>query len=937
MAEAPLRRAVLAAAALSGAAGLVYETAWLRMLGPAVGSTALGVCLLLSVFMGGLALGSWRLGALADRHPAPLRLYAGLEVSLAACGLALPWLFRSAATPWAALLLAVPTALMGGTLPALMRALSGARSAGRDGAELYFANTAGAAAGVLAGGLLLVPALGVSRACAAAAAANAAAAVLGWWASLSWAAPAEGAGAPAPSSAEPTEGPAGWPVWACFAVLGAAGLAFETVWTRLLALVTGSTAQAFTLALAVFLIGTAAGSRLAARRVDGLSRRRGALGLLLVLLAGAALASTASFHALPWLYLRVISLFGDGARGPADAAAAGVVFLLPAVLMGMSFPFFTRLADRPGERGGRFGLAYAANAAGAVTGSWLAAFVLVPHWGLSGAAAAFPPLYGLLGAALMALEEDRRFRPLTPWAVMAALGAWALCPALPPELIHSGVFLYDAGLAHAARDPQRLVRQQSGRSLLYAEDGVHASVSVWRQPSGQLSLVINGKPDASTGAVDMPTQSLLGHLPLLSLRAAGRVPRRVLVVGLGSGVTAAAVLRHPVESVDVVEIEPAVARAAAYFAAANRGALADPRLRLAAGDGRGFLRAAAGGYDAIISEPSNPWIAGMSHLFTTEFFAAARDRLAPGGVLCQWLPLYAMTPEALASALETLRGAFPHVSAWRWKADLLLIASSEPARLDWDRLEGLLQDSGVAADLAPHGLAHAPDLLALRVGGREGLGVLARGAPRHTDDRPVLEYLRPRSLHDELTASVNVAGLEPAWEDSARWLAAPPDRNRWLARALLAAGRPEAAERELAGLPAADPWRAGLLRDLGELYMKEGKPAGALAVFSAAAERHGGPGASLDLARARLALGDRPGAVRDLEAFAAAAGRTERFAAALAKAGRPGGFASAYLALGLAYARRGQGGPAAEAFGRVLALEPGALGSRSQRRRDAPR
>lgn len=931
MAKRPgLRRAVLAAAFLSGAAGLVYETAWLRMLGLAVGSTTLGVCLLLSVFMGGLALGAWAFGSRADASPAPLRFYAALELLLAACGVAAPLLFHSAQSPWAAMLLLGPTALMGGTLPILIRAIGGAGQAGRDGAELYFSNTAGAACGVLAGGLLLVPALGVSGASSAAAAANGLAAALAWQASRGWS-PAQA------TPVGPEEPPAAtWAVWAAFALMGMFGLAFETVWMRLLSLVTGSTAQAFTLALAVFLVASAVGSRLVAPWVDRLRWRLGALGLLQVLLAGSALATTAVFNALPGLYLRGVALFGASAHGILDAVAAGAVFLVPSILMGMSFPFFTRLASRPGNSGGGFGLAYGANAAGAAAGSWVAAFVLVPRLGLSGAAAFFPLAYGLLGAALIAREADRRFKVVTPWALVAALSAWAFTPVLPPEIIHSGVFLHTPALVRAGQDRSLLHGHLFRRRLLSAEDGVHASVAVWQEPSGLLSLVINGKPDASDGA-DMPTQLLAGHLPMLTLRAAGRVPRRVFILGMGSGVTAGAVLRHPVASAEVVEIEPAVVRAAPLFARANGGVLSDPRLHVTSGDGRRALRDAAGGYDAIVSEPSNPWIAGMSHIFSAEFFASARGKLAPGGVFCQWLPLYGMTPEALASGLATLRGAFPYVAAWRWDTDLLLVASAEPLTMDWNRLEGLLQEGPVAGDLAARGLAHVPDLLALRVGGSGGLDRLARGARRHTDDRPVLEYVSPRALHDPALGARNAALLEGAWEDSGRWLTVPPPARKWLVRALLAAGRPEAAEREWGALPANDPWRTGLARDLGELYLKEGKAAAALAVLGAAAEGRKDLSSPLDLARARLATGDRDGAVRDLERFAAAAGRTERLSAALARARQPGGLAHAYLALALGYARQGDSRVAAEAFARVLELEPGALGRGNRGRRDALR
>lgn len=948
-----LRRRLLASAFLSGAAGLIYQTVWLRMLGLAVGSTAMGVCLVLSVFMGGLALGGWLLGARTDAHAAPLRFYAGIEFCLAVCGIVVPWLFRGADTPWAAVMLLAPAALMGGTLPVLLRAMHSGAEPGRDTADLYFANTLGAALGVLVGGFLLLPELGVSLSSAAAAGLNIAAALVALSAARGMALarpvpparPAEAGGEEVRPTSLVEERPAAVPaggrpvpalLWAVFALTGAAGLAFEALWTRLLALIVGSTAQAFSVVLAVFLLGTALGSRLAAKWVDRLEARSGIFGLIQLGVAAAALAALAAYPSLPGLFLRAVGFLGDGpvARPLVQALLAAAVLLIPTFFMGLGFPWFTRLVDSAKARGGRFGLAYAVNTAGAATGAWAATFVLVPHLGLSSAAGALVLAYGLLGVAALALEEDARLRRAAPWALVTVLGLWSARPALPPELIHNGVFHYNAKFLRAVRDPEALRRHLFRRTLLWNEDGVHASVSVWKEPSGLRSLVINGKPEASDGA-DMPTQLLAGHLPAIYARAAGRRPRRALLVGMGSGVTAAALLRHPLESLDVVEIEPAVVRAAAHFAAVNRGVLNDPRLRVMVDDGRHVLRDSSGGYDAIVSEPSNPWIAGMSHLFTTEFYSLTRRRLAPGGVFCQWLQLYGMTPEAVAAGLETVRRSFPHVSAWRWKTDLLIVASEAPLTLDWDGVEALLSEPGVSEDLAPFGLRHVPELLALNVGADS---MLARGGGVHTDDKPVLDYSAPLALHDLGVGAVNAAGLEAAWTPSAAWLAAPPERRRWLVRSLLAAGRAGPAEVELAGLPAAEPWRYALQRDLGELYLKEGKPAKSRQVFTAALKvRPADPRARLDLARARLAEGDRQGAVRELEAFSSAAGRTERFDAALAKARRPGGVAQAYLAMGLGYARSGEGRIAAQAFGYVLEAEPAALGEMTRRGHEALR
>jgi tetratricopeptide (TPR) repeat protein len=276
--------------------------------------------------------------------------------------------------------------------------------------------------------------------------------------------------------------------------------------------------------------------------------------------------------------------------------------------------------------------------------------------------------------------------------------------------------------------------------VLYLREGAAATVAV-RRLAGTTSLVIDGKPDASN-AGDMLTQKLLGHLPLLLHDR----PRRVCIIGLGSGVTTGAVLRHPIEAVDVVEIAPEVVEAAAHFAVEHHDALADPRTRLLVTDARSHLRFSRATYDVIVSEPSNPWMAGVAALFTTEFMQSVRARLAPGGVFCQWTHTYDMSEADLRSILATVREVFPQASLWLvGDADLLTVAGVD-APPDAARLARYWQRPGVADDLRTVATIAPREVGDLLVGGPDDVARLAEGAPVQSDDRMALEFSAPRSF-----------------------------------------------------------------------------------------------------------------------------------------------------------------------------------------------
>jgi spermidine synthase len=848
----PLFLLVAACFFVSGAAGLLYEVVWMRLLGLLFGHTVYAVTTVLAAYMGGLAAGSLLLGRRADRVRRPLRAYGLLEATIGAYCLATPLLFAAADRAYLALytavqpgpvasaaihltfsilLLGLPTTLMGMTLPLLSRALVERVSlAGARVGTLYAINTWGAVAGVAATGFFLLPAIGVGATVWLGVGLNlavAAAAVL----IDRWSPAAPGAPAAAPAEAlapdaspEPPAVPRSAATLALVAigVSGAASMAYEIAWTRALSLVLGSSTYAFTAMLTTFLVGLALGALLVARLL-----RRRAVGLLAfgaveVAVAVVVVAMLPLFGELPELFLRFVGRLGlsHGSALLAQFTGSFLVMIVPTLLIGATFPLVVAaLATGLGTVGKDVGRVYGANTVGTILGSAGAGFVLIPLLGIQDTviAAAAANLAAGLAVLLTAPGTGRRVRYAAAGAVACfALAAVAL-PRWDSKLMASGVAVYAQDYLRPGGDTGGLRDALKQRQLLFYEEGLNTTVSVTRTGE-QLRLAVNGKIDGGDGA-DMPTQVLLAQLPGLLAPEA----RRALVIGLGTGVTAGSLAQHPLDQIEVAELEPAMIEAARLFSAVNHGVLADPRVKIVAGDGRHILAAAAEPYDIIISEPSNPWIAGVANLFTREFYTAARDHLAPRGVIVQWVQGYQIFPRELRMIVRTFQSVFPNATVWRGsKSDFLLVATREPIELDLPAIARRIAESpGVRADFArlrmdPH------DLLQRFLLSAEDAGRFAQDAPLNTDDLPLLEFAAPRALYAfgalnenlELLRSVRrdawppARGVTPAELESPGWLVEraraawlrgnPDDAKEWLERAGRLDGAPVAARLERA-------------------------------------------------------------------------------------------------------------------------------------------
>jgi spermidine synthase len=772
---------------LSGASSLIFQVIWTRLFSLVFGTTTLAISTVLTAFMAGLALGSYLAGRLADRLGNPLRSYALMEAGIGLYALALPAIVSHFDTinSWAhhqfgheylplaltrfvvsAAAIVVPTTLMGATLPLLARYFvrddyehSGVGS--RVGA-LYAVNTAGAVVGTLVGGFAALPSLGLALSNTVAACVNLLLALLVAFAFLLQRRRrrSEPAGEPAvlrrelaqleralPPEPLPFQPPRTqrW-VLAAFAISGATAMIYEVIWSRALGMVIGSSVYSFTIVLGAFLIGLAGGAALLSRLASRSERPLLWLSTLHILIASAIALSYLLLDDLPRIYLLIMA--GESLRVGGILKAQlilALLLMLPATLaMGGIFPLTIRVVSTGLPRVGRdVGRAYAINTIGAIGGSFLGGFVVVPllqlQPGLRLTAAINCALALIL--ALVSQSRQRHKVTLVALALAIAAGYWAL-----PQWN-----LYDLSVGpfrpSVAQDVIRGI--DPGADLVFYRDGVSTTVTVEKWSEKHFSLKNNGKVDASTGD-DMPTQITVGLLPLLLHPETPELAPEVALIGLASGVTAGAILRYPVKRLDVVELEPAIAAASHFFDHVNHRPLEDERLELIADDGRNFLTASSRRYDVIINEPSNPWITGVSNLFTREYFHIARQRLRPRGIFCSWAQIYELSPRRIKSIYRAFADAFPHAyafSASTLSTDTLLIGSEQPLKLDIQRLRRAAAPREVQRELERADIERPDDLIALTLLGPGEIDAFGVGATANTDDNALVEFAAPRDLY----------------------------------------------------------------------------------------------------------------------------------------------------------------------------------------------
>jgi spermidine synthase len=774
---------LLACFFLSGLAGLIYEIVWLRMLGLIFGHTVYAITTVLAAFMAGLTLGSFLFARFAGRIRNLLSAYGILEIGIGAYSALIPGLLWLSSFLYLGLhrllsfsydafsfvqflvvfaVLLVPTTLMGGTLPVLSQALvRGERGLGRMVGTLYAVNTFGAVLGVVAAGYVLLPALGNRGAIAVAGVLNIAVglAALAYGRSVRRAGAGETAPGPAESPSPKTleAAPVGEPrdlgAWLTVAALGVSGavsMVYEVAWTRALALVIGSSTYAFTAMLVAFLVGIAGGSAVYSWIWGARRHQRVAFALIQAGIAGAVVLTLLVFERMPELFLLALRRSDSPAFVQVVQLAVSAAVLLPSTLLiGATFPCAVAVAAHAAARVGRdVGHVYAVNTLGAIVGTVVAGFVLIPAIGVHTSIKVGIAVNLLLAGLVLvsATPVTLAWRWGTLGAALAAVVGLSFIPPWDTRVMASGAAIYAKEYLKrtTADGVARSLRQGT---ILFYRDGPSATVTV--QQSGEnLLLQVNGKTDASFSPKvlgDMPTQVLSGHLGLLLHPD----PKTVLVVGLGGGVTAGAAARHPIERLDIAEIEPAVVAANSFFAAANGDVLHNPKVRTVIADARNFLLTTPNRYDVIISEPSNPWIGGIASLFSVEFFELAKARLRPGGIMVQWIHAYSLLPDDLRMVVTTFREVFPATMIWQpTGGDYLLVGRAAPAPVDLDLLKRRFEtDPAVARDLGQIGARSWASVLGYFALDEADSKRYTEDGRLNTDDRLPLEFSAPRSIY----------------------------------------------------------------------------------------------------------------------------------------------------------------------------------------------
>ncbi len=741
---------------LSGVTGLVYEVAWTRMLTLVFGHTVHAVSTVLAAFMGGLALGSYVFGRLADRVRRPLLLYAILELGVGLYALAVPSLFAGLDAFFAPIyqrfherflvfslvrfaacfgLVLVPTFLMGATLPVLTRAaVSESGTLGARIGRLYGVNTLGAVVGCFLSGFVLLEALGVSATIRAAAWVNLLLAVAAGALALG----ALGSGAlrahlpPASDTgSDAGEAEVSFPglLLLVYGVSGFVALALEVAWTRALifSLFVGSSTYAFSTMLTIFLLGLGVGSMAAAALVDRLRERMRVLVGLQIAVGVFAILSIPALAVLSGLHARESApeswLFGT----LGDVLKSATVMLVPTLAMGAMFPLFARVTISSAAGAGRaVGRLYFANTAGAILGALGAGFGLIPVLGLERSIALLGGVSILLAAALSALSRraSARERVGTALCALAAVALVALLPARSP-------------LQEVGRD----------EALLYYREGSAGTVAVVETPSGERRLQIDNVWIAGTNPVMRTAHKTLAHVPSLIHPD----PKRVLTVGFASGGTSFSFATHPgLARIDCVEIAPEVLETREFFSSINDHVLEDPRFRVVLEDARSHLLLGGDGYDIIATDCTDLRYKSDANLYTVEYFKLCRKRLDEDGILVVFLPFGGLTEPVLRGVLATFHQAFPDGTVWYLNNYpthyFLLVGSTKPLTIDWPLLRLRLGVDRVAADLADVSLADPYRILASHLMDARTLARFVAGARPNSVDHPWVEFAAPRDV-----------------------------------------------------------------------------------------------------------------------------------------------------------------------------------------------
>ena len=862
---------------LSGAAALIYEVLWVRYLSLVFGGSHLAVTTVLSVFMGGLAIGSYTIGRKIGNYKRLLRLYGFLELGIAVSALAFaallhfyPFVYvplaQISGSPvylsiiriaFAAVALIIPTTLMGGTLPVVSSFISSSASGlGSRLSFLYGFNTIGAVVGTAAAGFFLLPRYSVGATLTIALSINV---LVGLLAIVLQDKAEEVLGAAAGggetvTGAARADTPPGehqehlfslkLVLWG-IGVSGFCALGYEVLWTRILSIVIGASVYSFTLLLMAFLAGIGLGSaayglflRISGTRHQGRPLRSIiGFGFVQVIIGVSALFVTMNIRDLPIHAVAVYDYFQNlhtgihpfKTRQMANFVLAFSFMFFPAFFMGVAFPLAGKIHGRYKKLvGSAVGEILSYNTIGAILGSAVSGFIFIYLFGIQQSLQLIILINIGFGMLVMVSVKGRK---ILNWGAAGATAIAALILVINPGLwkLWDEKFyaIYQASSPENYSTPEKVRKMMDRSDVLYYGEGVQAIVSSVQEGENRI-FITNGRVEASDAAKDMQCQYTLGHLPMLL----NKNPKKVFVLGTGSGMTLGATSVHPsVEQITLAEIEPKVLGVARTFGIYNHYVLDNPKLKIVFNDGRNFLMTTKEKFDVITADPIHPWFSGAGYLYSTEYFKLAAQHLNPGGIVCQWLPLYELTEENLKSVVSTLQNNFSYIMVWLTHHDAELVASNSPIIIEEKELERRIRVPEVLQDLKRVKMGSAADLLSYFVMGSEGAKAYSFGGRVNTDDNLYLEFSAPLSIGKGHLMAGNVNDLIKYRETVLPYLLTPADasgnarqKKKWeenfkaavlddKAHVLHLAGRASTPEYELlsselnARFPAFAPWR----------------------------------------------------------------------------------------------------------------------------------
>jgi predicted membrane-bound spermidine synthase len=770
------RRFLLGVFVVSGFTGLIYESIWSHYLQLFLGHAAYAQTLVLAIYMGGMALGSWLVARQSFRVPRLLWGYVLAEALIGLFGLVFHPLFVGAmdlafahvipalASPvvtelfkWSlgAALILPQSILLGTTFPLISGGLirRWPERPGETLATLYFTNSLGAAVGVLVSGFLLIALAGLPGTIITAGLLNLVLATAVWLASpATEASPtsAPGAAPAVPVVPDSSERMARWFILAAF-LTGAASFMYELGWIRMLSLVLGSSTHSFELMLSAFILGLAFGGLAVRRRIETLDDPLRFLATVFIVMGALAAltlpAYNMTFDLMAW-FLRVFARNESGYIGfnLLSQLIAAAIMIPASFCAGMTLPLLTHALMRRGGGERAIGTIYSANTLGAIVGVLLATHVLMPQVGIKGLILCGAGIHLGLGFWRLAADRSPLPRPL-PATVAICAGAFALTLLtvhLDPLRMTSGV--YRTGEA----------KLPEGAQVIYLRDGKTATISLVEK-NGRVTIATNGKPDAGIQmgpgepSPDEVTMVLAAAVPL-SMQPH---PLRVANIGFGSGLTTHTLLASSrVQRLDSIEIEPFMVQAARLGYEPRIGnVFADPRSHIVLDDAKTFLASAHAPYDLIVSEPSNPWVSGVATLFSDEFYDRIAHYLAPDGYFAQWMQVYETNPGIVASVIKALA---PHFGAYAIynvdDVDMLIIATRAGSLRTPDA--ALLDSPLMQAELQRVAVESIDDIRSREMGSKRTIGALMRSmpVPANSDYYPFVDLNAPRARYLRQTA-----------------------------------------------------------------------------------------------------------------------------------------------------------------------------------------